>query len=266
MANDLSPLLKEAAQIPGLLRDIYSDAAKPGVQQVGRALATVLGLGNTMLWPIALLNARAKLVLQHNLEKYRERLKAEDPEKIVPVPPEIGVPIAEKLTYIADDEIGDLYVNLLASASIGETAGRAHPSFVHVIANLSPDEARMLPFLTHDIPFVEARLVAKKGSEFAVLGSVLTGIEFKADLLFPENVQAYFSNLEGLGIISVRRDVLIVRSQPTYESISDEYRQRPLFTDFDKDSHELRFMHGKIEVTHYGALFVEACLSNRNGA
>ena len=63
------PILTEAAQIPGLLKEIYGDLAKPGVTQVGKALSTIIGLGNTLLWPIQILNERAKLTLADNLNK-----------------------------------------------------------------------------------------------------------------------------------------------------------------------------------------------------
>ena len=85
------PILKEALQVPGLLKEIYGDALKPGVSQVGKALGTVLGLGNTILLPIYLLNERTKLIVEKNLEQYRESLK-DVPEA------EIGNPtIYEKL-------------------------------------------------------------------------------------------------------------------------------------------------------------------------
>jgi len=53
-------LINEVIQTPGLLKEIYGDLAKPGVSQVGKALSTVVGLGNTILWPVALLNERQK--------------------------------------------------------------------------------------------------------------------------------------------------------------------------------------------------------------
>ena len=55
-------LIKEITQIPGLLKEVYGDLAKPGVEQVGKALGTVIGLGNTILWPIALANEKASTV------------------------------------------------------------------------------------------------------------------------------------------------------------------------------------------------------------
>jgi hypothetical protein len=87
-------VLREAAKLPALLADIYGDLLRPGVRQAGKALETVVGLGNTVMWPIALANERARIALERNLEKYREQLEDVSEEKIVPVPPEVDVPIA----------------------------------------------------------------------------------------------------------------------------------------------------------------------------
>lgn len=50
-----------------LIKEIYGDLAKPGVQNVGTALAAVLGLGVTLMWPIMWANERAKIALEDNL-------------------------------------------------------------------------------------------------------------------------------------------------------------------------------------------------------
>jgi hypothetical protein len=100
-------IVKEAAQIPGLLKEIYGDLAKPGVKQIGNALGTILGLGKTILWPLMLINERTKITLQRNLEKYRRQIQDVPKEQIVPVAPEVGVPISEKLAYVTNEELSN---------------------------------------------------------------------------------------------------------------------------------------------------------------
>ena len=129
MSNSWLQIAQEALKVPGLLREIYGDLARPGVQQVGKALGTVFGLGNTVLWPIHLANERSRIYLEKNLEDYRARLEHLPQEKVVPVAPEIGVPIAEKLTYVRDTKLADMYVTLLAKASNADFVWEAHPSF-----------------------------------------------------------------------------------------------------------------------------------------
>jgi hypothetical protein len=255
------PILREAAQVPGLLKQIYGDLARPGVAQVGKALGTVLGLGTTVLWPIALLNERAKLALETNLERYRAELDSVPPDQIQPVPPEIGVPIAEKLSYVTDEELSRLYVNLLAKASTFDTANSAHPSFINVIGNLSPDEAVLLKEFSGaaTIPFVIAKLESKKHvGHFRVIGELLTGLERSVKLSFPKNIVAYVSNFDGLGLVAVNRLESIVPDS-LYDELKTYYRPFVERSTFDREEWEIGFTSAKIDVTPYGRLFMGAC-------
>jgi hypothetical protein len=216
-------------------------------------------LGNTVLWPIALLNERARITLEKNLEKYRAQLNQVPPDKVAEVPPELGVPIAEKLSYVTNDQLSDLYVNLLAKASTFETAHLAHPSFVNVINNISPDEAILLLELKDNIPFIEARIEKKDANEWIVL-AFLTGLENKTKLSFPNNIPAYLSYFEGWGLINIRHDIFIANPK-LYEELEKLYRPAFEAVQYDKEKQLLTFARGKIEVTSFGKLFLSACLT-----
>ena len=46
-------LMKKVGEaVPEILKEVYGDLAKPGAQQAGKALGTIVGLGNTILWPV----------------------------------------------------------------------------------------------------------------------------------------------------------------------------------------------------------------------
>lgn len=259
------PVVREALQIPGLLKEIYTDLAKPGVTQVGKALGTVLGLGNTILMPLYLLNERVKAIVENNLEKFRASLEDVPEPEIVPVRPELGVPILEKLTYVSDDELSDLYVNLLSKASTVHTAGFAHPSFVYIINNLSPDEAVLLKLLRNQssLPFVSTTLQNKSYPfDFRLIKDLCTTLEDKVQFSFGDNLEAYFSNLSGHGILDIRRDIHLADSA-RYEELETDYRAQAEATEWYKtipEGRKLAFRRGKIEVTPFGRLFIDACV------
>ena len=73
-------------------------------------------------------------------------MKDVPPEDVSEVPPEIGVPIIEKLSYVTNEELRKLYIELLAKASIKEENDKAHPNFINIINSLSPDEANLLSY------------------------------------------------------------------------------------------------------------------------
>lgn len=252
-------LIKEITQIPGLLKEVYGDLAKPGVEQVGKALGTVMGLGNTILWPVALANEKARISLENNLEKYRNRLKNTLKEEITEVPPEIGVPIGEKIAYVTNKELSDMYIELLAKASTISTASFAHPSFVNVINNLSPDEAVLLKTLrtSQSLPFVETRLHINGKQGWNTIDPLYSPLSKVTGISFPNNIVAYVSNFEGLGILQVRTDIYMA-AEGLYEPLELECKERFKGVE-DIPEVEIKFNKGKIEVTPFGSLFLNAC-------
>ena len=127
-----------------MLAQIYPGLAQPGVKKVGQTLETVLDLSNTILLPIRLINDKVRLVYSGNIKKYEQKLSQIDQTDIVAVPPEIGIPVIDKLTYYTNEELAELFINLLVTASSGKTVENAHPSYLKIIEQLSVDEARIL--------------------------------------------------------------------------------------------------------------------------
>jgi len=257
-------LLKEIVQSPAILKEIYGDLAKPGVQQAGIALSTIIGLGNTALWPIALLNEKAKITLENNLEKYRLKMEYVPEEGTCEIPPEIGVPIAEKLSYVTNEELSEMYIELLAKASQSQNANVAHPSFVNIIANISPDEAILIRSIRNmpGIPFVEVRLKWNNKNEWQTLDAMKPGLSCLKELRYPNNLHAYLSNLEGLGIFQIRQDIYMV-GENIYEPL--EENAKAAYGDIEKQVPDktITFQRGKIEITPFARLLMTACFSNQ---
>ena len=260
MPDNWLQLAREALKIPGLLVEIYGDLAKPGVQQVGKALGTVFGLGNTVLWPIHLANERSRIYLEKNLEDYRARLERIAPEMIVPVTPEIGVPIAEKLTYVSDAKLADLYLTLLAKAANADSVWEAHPSFVNVINNLSPDEALLLEYFVtdSDLEFLTAKWESERMYNFA--GDLLIAPERSSPLLYPQNVSAYLSNMAGLGLVAINHEREVHREpMDLYPALEDHWSRQFPADMAPEPGRTLRFERGVVSLTNFGSQFIHAC-------
>ena len=228
MNEILTNLAKTVADDKELLRLIYRDLAQPGVKQTGKALETILGLGNTFLIPLRLLNEKASLVFRANMEKYRVALKEVPSESIQEVPPEVGVPILDRLTYVNDQALSEMFVNLLAKASQTQNADQAHPAFISIIDNLCPDEALLLRALSPhainrygDYGFVFS---ANKNLIYDTVHYLLDPhILARVNLQYPDYVAAYVQNLKRLGIIESgefrpidENDVLCTRIKADY--------------------------------------------------
>jgi len=254
------PALIEGASKDGLLKEIYGDLAKPGVSQVGKALESVLGLGTTLLWPLQLLNKRASIALEDNLEKYREKLKNVPQEKVVEVNPLLGVPIAEKLSYVQDADLTELFLNLLTAASVDTTVANAHPSFVNIINNISPDEAKILKHLSvaTAAPFVSAKFY-NSGGEWVEVVDFHSDLPEQAELTYPDNFAVYAQNMEGLGLVNIKRDTWII---PV--SLYDELlAQVQIKYGGLQIGNYLTFapIKNRIDLTSFGVMFCSACMS-----
>ncbi|HEY1129151.1 MAG TPA: DUF4393 domain-containing protein [Roseateles sp.] len=262
MTLDLAHVADAFSKFTGLLETIYADLAQPGVRQVGKALETSLGLGNTLLIPISLVNERARILFTQNMDKYRKEMETVPEDEVIPAAPEIAVPIIEKLTYVSDEKLSDLYTKLLASASDKRRVKNAHPSFVNVINNISPDEAILLPRIYREgrVPYLTA-LAQRIGEPGTISLGNATEDRLAEGLVFEENVSAYLANLSGLGILEVDRTRWL-KDVTRYEALEKDatplielqMRSTPHLRD-----RELHFQRGIVEITAYGIVFITAC-------
>lgn len=254
-------ILTEAGK-QGVLKAIYGDLLKPGVQQVGCAIEAVLGLGNTVLWPIHLLNQRARINLQSNLESYREKMARVPLEQVVAPAPELAIPITEKFPYLENEELRELFTSLLAMASSSETNNKAHPSFANVINNLCPDEAQLLQnFIgTRAIPFVYLRYVNARQDRYTQICDMHIRVRDGIRLAFRENVPAYISNLEGLGILKIDRNTFTLDEDQYSVLVGDV---KTTFANYSApEGYPVQQINkGRIDVTDFGKMFISTCVA-----
>lgn len=256
-------------------KDIYNDTVKPGAIKVGQALETIIDIGNTLLTPVKLINEKSKLILAKNIEKYQKKIEAIETEDLISVPIELSVPIIERLTYIENEYLSEMFVNLLTSASSSKTIGKAHPSFVHAISSISSDEAKILKYLHEQnknyIPFVYFTVSSKN----MVTGELISeryysNIPYVVELTFPDNIDLYLSNLVGLGIISQNDKYSITQEEGTYLQLqenlkyqSEAFRAEMMQEFKGYEMNPVGFNWGHFKVTDFGIRFIDTCV-NKN--
>lgn len=156
------------ADISNVSNDVLSNLCIPFSKQLGKALGNITELVHTVTLPIKLVNQYAK----KNYEKLESKLKDIPEENIREVEPEIGIPIMEKISYTSNDDLSELYINLLANASQKDKVHLVHPGFVNKINSMAPDEAKILELfkeknLYHILYFVP-RMIKKKGKIYLI--------------------------------------------------------------------------------------------------
>jgi len=122
--------------------DLMADAMKEG----GRALVDTVKAFRLFTFPIQLL-----ALAQDRLASFCEQVRQRVPEeRQIEAPPSVALPVLMNLRYMEDENpLTELYLNLLARAIDRARQNEAHPAFVRIIDQLSPDEALIL-FLLRD--------------------------------------------------------------------------------------------------------------------
>jgi hypothetical protein len=281
------------------VNEMYKDLFKPGMKKAGTALETVIDGANLILLPLKLLNAKSKVFFDKNLERYSEKLNAENNLTLTQVPQYVGLPIIDKLTYLDQNELAETFINLLTKASFEETLRLVHPAYISILNNLSADEAKIL-FHYKDkatIPFVDFYIhryieyiekpddkapktsgnlkkmidytFQEKQDTFIKYAWNLTGIENEIELIFPENINIYIENLQFNGLITFERKMHKKYDLPVYERLLqkdyshvNETLRKELEANVTEYKLESNIRNGYIEFTELGKGFLEACIKD----
>lgn len=133
-----------------------------------------------------------------------------------------------------------------------------HVAFARILAELAPDEARILRFLMVSGPqpslAVELRAASSDGGEHLADGIDL--IASMAGCVHPDRGQQYLANLERLGMLRAASDALpdprryaLLEAQP--EAIAARARSR-----------RARTVHRSVRLTPFGREFCQVCFTD----
>lgn len=87
--------------------------------------------------------------IEEALEKYSERVSNENLEELQQIPPELGVPVIEKLSYIQSNIIRSLYIEILIKSSIIRESNYVHPQLISIIPKLTEYDLKLINELSY---------------------------------------------------------------------------------------------------------------------
>src|SRR5207245_353571 len=127
---------------------VYQDVVQPAAKEIGTALQTVAKTIHVVLAPVSALVWGYDQIKDFVSTKVAEKLRDVPPENIASPKPNVAGPALESLRYTGHEEaLRDMYANLLAASMDTRTASGAHPAFVEIIRQLTPDEAKLVRLL-----------------------------------------------------------------------------------------------------------------------
>jgi hypothetical protein len=259
-----------AEAVAGIVKavPIYQDAVQPAAKEVGKALKTVGGVINVALAPVAAMVFGFNVIKEGLNKRLEKRLSTISPEDIIIPKLQVVGPLIEKYKYVYDSkELSQMFINLLANAMDKNRVQKAHPSFVNVISELSPDEAKLIETIAKEeiLPKLDVRIKSKtaesKGYHYVYINFTLLGE--KAKLQYPDLTPSYLSNLERLNIITCPFGDF--QEKYVHEELYKPLQEHKLINDFRKrykDTHDLETIQGIIRKTDFGEMFIEAVLDS----
>ncbi len=267
-----------------LLEKAYDDILSNPGKKVGEALGTIINVGNTLLWPIKWANERTRIYFENNIIKYEKKLSEIPEDKIIEVPTEISMPILERFTYVSNEEISNAFINLLTSASSIDTIQYVHPSFIQIIDRISPDEAKIIKYISENDPIPHITLskynlssIKEEGGllekehkpklnmeSYHTIANKFNEIDKYTTLNFNENISLYIDNMISLGLI---RDI----TEYIYIKLTDKFKELELnileeytnsFSEIPEDllKKSQKIEKGMYELTDFGKLFIKTSI------
>lgn len=217
----------------------YDDALSEAMSETGSALTDVVKTARLFTAPFQLAAG-----YQDRFRTWIDRVVRKVPEdRRVPAPARIAGPIFEELRYLDEgDSIAEMYLNLLSKAIDKERLNEAHPAFVKIIGQLSPDEALILHLLgqrSYEEHF-ESLLDQHKRKFHS---KTIIHQEFPTDsLTYPKNFYVYTSHLTSLDLVAF-----------------PIYHQEPTWYDVSHRNQKGEIGRAKLHLTEFGSMFVRAC-------
>lgn len=249
---------------------VYQDVVQPAAQEVGKALHVVARTVHIALAPVSALVWGFDQMKEFVSTKVADRLKNVPPENIVTPKPNIAGPALEALRYIGHEEsLSDMYANLLAASMDKNTATGAHPAFVEIIKQLTPDEAKIVALFLTGISFP---LITVRGN-FKIQTAETSGgydilvnysqIGQIAGCEFPLLTPTYIDNLCRLGLSEVP-PMFQYTSPGVYDPLEkDEYVQQ-LMKNVESNPLLTPVVERRgLRITHLGSQFASVCAARK---
>lgn len=245
-------------------KDVYADAGKPVVKPTGELVGLVPRAVKAAFAPLEKWILHREYSVEETRRLLEKKLENTPPELIEPPEPYIAVPALEYISYCMDnDELRNMYANLLANSMNSVVKNGVHPSFVEIIKQLCPDEAKILRYMSmrKTVPTISLWYENEKHEGIEVVKN-FSNIGEIAQCEKPHEINKYFDNLIRLGLIK-GSTLSHLTDKNLYEPIKNhQFIQSRMIntrihaTQYDKP----KLKEGYMQITDFGEAFCALCV------
>lgn len=253
---------------PEIAKEAYKDVVHPVAESTGKVLALLPKVINAALLPVRkwILYRDAQYEAVEQL--LAKKLESVPPSEIVSPKPHVAVPALNAIAYSMDsEELRNMYANLLASSMSKNLQSHVHPSYVEVIKQMLPDEARIMRFMyayRKPLPAIsiQAKLVNSDGSFTCVPCFTQLSI-FVQDLENKDynQIAVYIDNLERLQLLQIP-DGRLIADEKVYSAIENDPTVVDIKSSPLPEGHTWSIIRRYVEMTVFGRAFCEVCIKD----
>lgn len=262
--NEMLDLTKEVAKV--IAKDAYDDGGKPIVKPTGELVGLIPRAIKAALAPVEKWILQREYNVEETKKLLEEKLKSVPPELIQPPEAHVAVPAFQYISYCMDnEELRDMYANLLANSMNEVVKNGVHPGFVEIIKQLCPDEAKILRYMSahNTIPTITLRYENEKGEGIAVVRN-FSNVGELAQCESPFPINKYFDNMIRLGLLESSQTLSSLTDKRVYDPLRNHRHILPYVEQAALQATEYKkatFEEGYMRLSDYGKSFCEICLS-----
>ncbi|MCM1044722.1 MAG: DUF4393 domain-containing protein [Candidatus Gastranaerophilales bacterium] len=263
MSEGLDKLAEGVGKAIETVPDLYDDAFKPAVQESGKTLAIIPQAINAALVPLRQWIAEREYKLAETEKLLAQKLEHVGEDKIVTPEAYVAVPAIQAISYSMDnEELRNLYANLLAKAMNSDTKDQVHPAYVNIISQMTPLDAKILQFISNepdkDMPIID--LIAVRISDNLKIYITLQPNITAFDISSIELISLSIENL-------VRNNLISIADNTNYAGYDSIYGSQQYKDFYRKVKENLPTGYTNIEVvprnctlSNLGKHFCEICM------
>ena len=276
--GESSNLGEIANQLP--IKEAYNDLLHPAAAAFGQTLSYPFRAVNLLLSPFQKWLIQGEARLEEMSRLVSEELKNVPLEKLTEPDPYVAVPAMQAFSYSMDcDELKKMYAKLLAKSIHIDEKDKVHPSYVEIIKQMSPLDAKSLEFVYKEksVPMCNIRWQKKSPrlwEESPKCRHLMFGNDCYVHFFWvaedgysDQEITVSFENLERLSLIKIKEGSHL---DPKYYQGFNECDLVSFFEELVKsrpehNEREIALIPGFCRLTAFGKNFAEICLADNSG-
>ncbi len=260
-------LIKDA--VKGVADDAYQDVVHPVAKPTGQLVGLVPRTIKAALAPLEKWILHREYSVEETKKLLEEKLKDVPAEQIVTPEAYVAVPAMQNISYCMDnDELRNLYANLLAKSMTEVNKSNVHPSYVDIIKQLTPDEAKLLRYIAtnfYSAPLATLSLRRENSQgHYITLYQHYSDAGEKANCEKPFNIQAMFDNLVRLGLLEFSPKGTYLTNKELYNPLKNHPNivmlKARIMARIKDDYNIIKDEEGYVSLTEFGKQFCKICV------